>query len=552
MKACAVGIGLGIQPKQAWYVPFNGKIGRERVVELIRPLFADPNVSFYAHNAKYDLHVMLNEGIEIENLGFDTMLASYLLNSHSHRHSLDHLSLVQFGKVKTSIESLIGKGKNQRSMSEVPIDEVSTYCCEDVDYTCRLKQYLEKEITDRGLNSLMFDLELPLLKILAKMERRGIYVDRAQLAVLSKEFTARLSVVEQRAHELAGESFNLNSPKQLSVILFEKMGIHPPKKTKTGFSTNAEVLEGLRNEHPIAEVILEHRSLAKLLSTYVDALPEEILDKTGRIHSTYNQGVTATGRLSSQNPNLQNIPVRTDEGRRIRKAFCPQEMGWSFVGGDYSQIELRLLAHLCEDPQLIQAFENGEDIHAFTASQVFNVPLGEVSKQQRQQAKAVNFGIIYGQQAFGLSRELGISVADAQLFIETYFNQYPTVRAFIESCKEKAQRTGRATSIIGRERLIPEITSSNGAIRSSAERLAVNTPLQGSAADLIKLAMLKLDGADTNAHLVLQIHDELIYELPDAGVAAFRTLLKREMESVMDLRVPLVVDTAVGKNWKEC
>jgi DNA polymerase-1 len=355
---------------------------------------------------------------------------------------------------------------------------------------------------------------------------------------------------------LAGETFNLSSPKQLATILFEKMGIHPPKKTDTGFSTDADVLEKLSLDHPIAAKILEWRSLEKLRSTYIEKLPQDINPRDGRIHPTFNQAVAATGRLSCQDPNLQNIPVRSELGKEIRAAFRPEKKGWSYLAADYSQIELRLLAHLSEDPKLIDAFFHNEDIHKRTAADVMGIPLDEVTSEMRRQAKAVNFGILYGQSDFGLARELGIPRAQAAAFIQSYFERYPEVKRYIERCKEEARQTGRSKTLTGRERLIPEIHSKNGMIRQAAERLAVNTPLQGTSADLIKLAMIaiqkKLKERKTLGYMVLQIHDELIFEIPDEEIPFFQEIVPKYMQSVFDLKVPLIVDVQVGKNWKEC
>jgi DNA polymerase-1 len=461
-----------------------------------------------------------------------------------------------FGKRKIAIDELIGKGKQQISMMDVPIEKVCTYCCEDADYTFRLKQLLAKELDERELTPLMPDLELPLMSILADMERTGIYVDVPYLQSMSKEVAKQIRAMEGDIHEMAGELFNINSPKQLSEILFYKMGITPPKKTATGHSTDADVLESLQDRYPIAGKVLEYRTLEKLRSTYLDSLPSEVNPDTGRVHCTFNQSVAATGRLSCQDPNLQNIPIRSEIGRHIRGAFRPQEEGWSFLAADYSQIELRILAHLCDDPQLVDAFQHNRDVHAHTASVVFNVPLEEVTREMRHQAKAVNFGVIYGQQAFGLAKELHIDVKKAAEFIKTYFERYHAVQAYVEQCKELARKTGKAVTVTGRERIIPEINSKNGTIRTAAERLAVNTPLQGTAADLIKMAMLKvyqkLNESKLKAKMILQIHDELLFEVADEDVDTLKVLVKECMETVYPLRVPLVADIGIGRNWEEC
>lgn len=556
LKAELVGVGFGVRPGEAWYVPANGKLGLETVLKHLKPLFENDKIGFYGHNIKYDIHIMANHGIDVANICFDTILASFTLNAQNRQHSLDALSLEYFGKVKISITDLLGKGKHQITMRDVFIEQVCAYCCEDVDYTIRLKDLLESQLKERNLERLFRTLELPLLRVLAGMERRGIYLDVPCLEKTGKFLNEEIAVCAKEIYELAGEEFNLNSPKQLSHILFDKMGIAAPKKTATGLSTSAEVLESLKHDYPLAGKVIDYRTLEKLRSTYVDTLPGEVNPKTHRIHCTFNQSVASTGRLSCQDPNLQNIPVRTEDGRRIREAFRPEKQGWSFLSGDYSQIELRLLAHLSEDPALIHAFNHGEDIHAYTASCIHNIPLDQVTKEQRQCAKAVNFGIVYGQGSWGLSEQLGISRKEAATFIELYFSRYPRVKEFVEESKAKARATGKSLTMTGRERAIPEINSKNAQLRAAAERLAVNTPLQGTAADLIKKAMLEIDAIlkkeQCLGYMILQIHDELIFEIPDFELIALKPKIKHAMESVMTLKVPLVVDIEVGKNWKEC
>ncbi len=552
LLASIVGIGFAIKPKEAYYVPCNGALGKRRVLEALTPLFIGK--SFIGHNVKYDCHLLANEGIWVHSLAFDTILASNLLHASERRHSLDALSLQYFGKVKTAIKMLIGSGKKEITLAEVAIQKVCDYCCENVDYTLRLKQLFAQELQERGLETLLYDLEIPLTFLLMKMERAGMYIDVEPLKKQSAEIEKKLVQLESEIYEMAGEPFNINSPKQLSDLLFVKMEIKPLKKTATGHSTNAAVLEQLAEEHPLCEKIIAYRTLEKLRSTYLEALPAQVNPKTERIHPTFNQFVTATGRLACQDPNLQNIPVRTEEGRRIREAFMPQKKGWLYLAADYSQIELRLLAHLSEDPALMRAFQAGEDIHAYTASLMFEVPLDQVTPLQRHQAKAINFGIIYGQQAFGLAKELGIEVTHAKQFIEDYFARYPQVHKYLESCIEMARKSGKAITMTGRERLIPEIASSNALVRSAAERLAVNTPLQGSMADLIKLAMLDIDKAmqGMESFLILQVHDELIFETPETEVVKLKELVKNCMEKVFSLKVSLVVDVHIGKNWREC
>lgn len=556
LQAELVGIGFCVSPKAAWYVPVNGKLGLEYVLKELKPLFENPSLGFYGHNVKYDLHVLSNYGIEVKRVCFDTILASYLLNTHSRQHSLDALSLHYFGKVKISIETLIGKGKHAITMRDAPIGDVCTYCCEDADYTCRLKGLLEKELKARGFEKLYYKLELPLLSVLKRMEQHGIFLDAPKLLEMGADVNRLIKGLEEEIQRLAGEPFNVNSPKQLSDILFGKMRISPPKRTTTGFSTNADVLESLADAHPIAGKVLEYRTVEKLRSTYIETLPQEIHPRTHRIHPTFNQSVAATGRLSCQDPNLQNIPIRTEIGSRIREAFRPEKQGWCYLSADYSQIELRLLAHFSEDPTLLAAFQNNEDIHAHTAATMLNIPIQEVTKQQRSHAKAVNFGIIYGQQAFGLARELRIGLDQAAAFIKMYFERYSRVKEFLESRKRYAAALGKAVTLTGRERALPEINSKNLQLRAAAERLAVNTPLQGTAADLIKIAMLAIDkkiaAENKLGYMILQIHDELIFELPDFETVEFQLFVKSEMESVWQLKVPLVVNITLGKNWKEC
>lgn len=554
MKASLVGIGFGISPKTAWYIPLNGAIPKQKILEKLDALFREPGISFYGHNIKYDLHVLLNEGLFLPTIDFDTILASYLLTPHTPRHNLDLLSLERFQKTKIPIEDLIGKGKKQISMSEVPLDQITAYCCEDVDYTIRLKEIFLKELEEKNLLQVLKTIEIPLITPLLFMERNGIFLDQEKLKVISNILEKKLSILTQNIHEIAGEPFNISSPKQLSIILFEKLKLSPPKKTQTGFSTAAEVLESLHDKSPIIPLILEFRQLEKLRSTYVDSLPNEINSKTHRIHCTFNQSVAATGRLSCQNPNLQNIPVRSEEGKKIRESFRPEKDGWSYLSADYSQIELRLLAHLSEDPALMKAFIEGEDVHSYTASLIFNTPLEQVTSSMRHKAKAVNFGIIYGQQAFGLSQEIGVDFKEASLFIETYFERYKKVKEYIEFCKESARKTGISITMTGRQRPIPEIHNKNPMIRSLAERLAINTPLQGSAADLIKLAMIEIHSCwrFKESLPILQIHDELLFEAPDTELEGLAFFAKQKMEGVFALKVPLVVDISIGKNWGLC
>jgi DNA polymerase-1 len=555
-RAELVGIGLGAADRGLYYIPCEGELPLQEIASRLTASWQAKGRSVVGHNIKYDLHVLNRHGFKLPQVGFDTILASYLLFAHAHRHNLDHLVLQLYEYKKIPITDLIGSGKNQKTMREVPVESVATYCAEDVWFTLKLRQDLGAQLAERGLTDLLVQLELPLLRVLFEMEEAGIFVDAAMLQATGEEFAANSENLAQQIFSACGETFNLNSPKQLGQVLYERLGLKPAKKTATGPSTSAEALEALLPQAPWVRLVLEWRQLEKLRSTYVEALPNFILPADGRIHSTFNQSVTATGRLSSHDPNLQNIPIRTAEGKRIREAFRPQKSGWSYLSADYSQIELRLLAHMSGDPALIEAFRKGEDIHKFTASLVAGVPLEQVSAEMRQRAKAVNFGILYGQQAFGLSQALAIPMHEARQFIQQYFERFPAVHAFLEQCKEQARVSGRTRTMTGRERLLPDIHSTNAQVRAAAERLAINSPVQGTAADLIKLAMLKvqsdLEAGGFEAQMILQIHDELLFEAPNAEMDRLKELVRADMEGVMTLDVPLTVDVSVGRNWKEC
>lgn len=551
MKAELVGIGLCVENGHAYYIPTNQGLFTSHVLAILKPLLEAPNITFIGHNIKYDLHVLAHYGIELKKSPFDTMVASYLLNPQSPKHGLDKVTLEQFGKVKIPIEDLIGPKKAAKSMKDVPLDQITHYCCEDVDYTFRLKELFQKELKEKDLEKVFYSIEMPLVPVLMSMERHGIHVDKEKLKEMAHYLHGRIAELEHTIFSITQEKFNLNSPKQLSHILYEKLQI-----PTTTTSTSADVLEELQEKYPICRHILAYRMLEKLRSTYVESLPEQILPSTNKIHCSFNQTGTATGRLACQDPNLQNIPIRSEEGKKIRYAFKPSSPHSSFIAADYSQIELRILAHLSQDPTLMKAFTEGEDVHIATAAAVFNVPVAEVTSEMRQLAKAVNFGIIYGQQAFGLSKQLGISVQEASKFINTYFEKYPNIKSFLEECKKKARDTGVATTFTGRKRPLIDIHSKNPALKAAAERLAVNTPIQGSQADIIKLAMIaihnQLKTKGNIGWMVLQIHDELIFEVPDAAIEEAISLIKGLMENIISLSVPLTVDVAIGKNWGEC
>lgn len=556
MLAEIVGLGIGCDLEQIWYIPFNGTLEKDLLISKLKPLFENEKIGFFGHNIKYDLHVLKNCGIEVAHVIDDTILMSYLLTPHLRQNSLDDLALVHFNYKKIAITELIGSGKAQISMSQVDITTVANYCGEDVWMTLKLKALLEPKLAEQKLDWVYKHIELPLVKVLFHMERTGIFVDTMQLYHLQHQFEQDLAILEQEIYKLAGDKFNIKSTKQLAEILFQKLGITPTKKTKTGFSTDAEALEALDSDHPILAKVIEFRLLEKLRSTYLESLIEEVLPATKRIHCSFGQTITATGRLNCQNPNLQNIPVRTEQGREIRQAFKPQNEGWSFLAADYSQIELRLLAHFSEDPHLLEIFHNNGDIHISTAAKMFHIPIDQVTKEQRALAKAVNFGIIYGQQAFGLSKQLKIGVNDAKKFIETYFEQYPKVIDFLEKSKQLAAEKMYAESLFGRKRPLPDMRSQNKLLKQASERLAVNSPFQGTNADIIKIAMIKIEElfkkTQKKSLMILQIHDELLFEVEDSQLDWVAKEVKKIMETVITLKVPLIVDIKVGKNWKEC
>jgi DNA polymerase-1 len=498
------------------------------------------------------LIVLRKEGINIQGIAFDTMLASYLLNPNKANHNLEDVSMAYLGLAKLSFKDVTDKGK--KNFQEVPIEAATRYAGEDAVVTLKLKHLLEPEIKKEGLERLFYDVEMPLIKVLADMEIAGIKIDVPLMRDLSQELEQELSGLGKRIFFLAGEEFNINSPKQLQGILFDKLGLKPVKKTKTGFSTDVDVLGQLSLEHELPKEILEHRTLSKLKSTYVDALPKIINPETGRIHTSFNQTVTATGRLSSSDPNLQNIPVRGDWGKRIREAFIAEE-GHFLLSSDYSQIELRILTHLSKDRGLIDVFQTGGDIHTRTACELFGVAPGQVNAEMRRRAKTVNFGIIYGISPYGLSKELNIAPEEARQYIETYFAQHHMVKAYMESLINSAIETGYVSTIFNRKRAIPELKSTNKNMRQLGERLAVNTPIQGSAADIMKVSMVNIHNRLKNeglaARMILQVHDELLVEVSEEEKTRIQRLVKDEMEQVLDLSVPLAVDTGIGKNWAE-
>ena len=555
LEAELVGISFCWTAHKGYYVPFP--VDKEEATALLntfRPFFENEKITKVGQNLKYDLKVLQNYGIKVQGALFDTMIAHYLINPDM-RHNMDLLSETYLGYTPIAIESLIGKGKAQRSMRTVALEEVKEYAVEDADVTWQLKDVFKAELPKVNAQKVYADLEMPLLKVLAAMEREGVTLDVAYLKEYSKTLDAEIAQLEATIAEQAGMPFNLASPKQLGDILFEKLKIDSkPKKTKTGqYATSEEVLAPFATKHKIVADILEWRQVQKLKSTYVDALPLEVNPRTGRVHTTYMQTVAATGRLSSNNPNLQNIPIRTERGQRVRKAFIARNSDYVLLSADYSQIELRIIAALSEEHNMIESFLHGEDIHRATAAKVFNVPLEAVTREQRSHAKTVNFGIIYGVSAFGLSAQTDLSRSQSKELIDTYYATYPNLRNYIQKQIHFAQEHGYVETVLGRRRYLPDIHSRNQVVRGAAERNAVNAPIQGSAADIIKIAMIRiydlLQAQQLQTRMLLQVHDELVFDVPKTELEIVKPLIKEAMESAFTLAVPLVADLGVGANW---
>ena len=561
MAANLVGISFALENGEAAYLPLQlDYLGAPKTLEkttalaLLKPVLENPAIQKVGQNFKYDLTIFARNGIDVQGVAFDTMLESYVLNSTG-RHNMDDLAKRYLGHQTISFEEIAGKGKNQLTFNQIPLEQAAEYAAEDADVTMKLQQVLwEKLSKEPTLEKLFKEMELPLLGVLSRMERRGVLIDSDALFLQSNEIANRLSELEEQAYVLAGQPFNLASTKQLQEILFDKLGLPVIQKTPKGApSTNEEVLEELAFSHELPKVLVEHRGLSKLKSTYTDKLPQMVNPQTGRVHTSYHQAVTATGRLSSSDPNLQNIPIRNEEGRRIRQAFIARE-SFTVVAADYSQIELRIMAHLSQDQGLINAFTQGKDIHRSTAAEIFGVALDEVTSEQRRNAKAINFGLIYGMSAFGLSRQLGIGRADAQSYMDLYFKRYPGVQTFMHDIREKAKAQGYVETLFGRRLYLPDINSSNGMRRKAAERVAINAPMQGTAADIIKRAMIQLDQTlqnDPDIAMIMQVHDELVFEVRSEKVAFYSELIKTQMESAADLVVPLIVEVGQGTNWDE-
>lgn len=564
MTANLIGLSFATAAGEAAYLPVAHdyldapeQLDRDTVLARLKPLLEDTDSRKVGQNLKFDQSILARYGIELRGIWSDTMLESYVLNSVAGRHDMDSLSERHLGHQTITFEEVAGKGKNQLTFNQIPLEQAATYAAEDADVTLRLHEVLWPQLEqEAGLASVLQEMEVPLLSVLSRMERNGVLIDPALLGRHSMELTTRLAELESKAHELAGEPFNLASTKQLQGILFEKLGLPVLKKTPGGApSTNEEVLAELALDYPLPAVLLEYRGLAKLKSTYTDKLPQMINPATGRVHTSYHQAVTATGRLSSTDPNLQNIPVRNEEGRRIRQAFIAGA-GNQIIAADYSQIELRIMAHLSGDAGLLRAFSEGKDIHRATAAEVFGLPLEQVSAEQRRSAKAINFGLIYGMSAFGLARQLGIGRNDAQRYMDLYFERYPGVLTYMERTREQAHAQGYVETLFGRRLQLPDIRSRNAMRRKGAERAAINAPMQGTAADIIKRAMLAVDAwlatpeAD-GIRMIMQVHDELVFEVPQEKVALCSAKVRELMQQSATLDVPLLVEVGVGDNWDQ-
>ena len=564
MVANLVGVSFATEEGVAAYVPVAHdyldapqQLDRDWVLSQLKPILEDDNQAKVGQNLKYDASVLARYDIEMKGIKHDTMLASYVYNSVGGKHDMDSLALRFLQHSCISFEQVAGKGKNQLTFNQIDLEQAAPYAAEDADVTLRLHHRLMGYIEqDEKLNSVYQQIEVPLVPVLSRIERTGVMIDDMLLSAQSHEIAARLDELEQKAFEIAGQPFNLSSPKQLQTILFEQMGLPVIKKTPTGApSTNEEVLQELALDYPLPKVIIEHRGLAKLKSTYTDKLPKMINPTTGRVHTSYHQAVTATGRLSSTDPNLQNIPIRNEEGRRIRQAFVAPH-GWKIMAVDYSQIELRIMAHLSGDKALLEAFQQGKDIHAATAAEILGVSIDQVSSEQRRRAKAVNFGLIYGMSAFGLAKQLGIPRGEAQGYMDKYFERYPGVMQYMEDTRSTASELGYVETLLGRRLYLPEIKSRNGMRRKAAERAAINAPMQGTAADIIKKAMLLVDAwieeyGQGRVKLLMQVHDELVFEVQETALAEIESKVQQLMESAADLKVPLVADTGHGDNWDQ-
>ena len=564
-RAKLVGIALTDAPERGYYIPVKAPPGDPQLdaaatLDVLATLLEDAALPKYGHNFKYDLMVLERAGARVSGMAFDTMIAEWLINPSSKNLGLKNLAWARLGQRMTPISDLIGKGKKQITMDQVPLERAAPYACADVDMTHRLAAILEAKLKEKHLWSLFTELEMPLMAVLAAMEMNGVRLDAAQLERMSEELAGRLAEVESRIHKIADHTFNVNSPMQLSEVLFQELGLPTQglRKTKTGYySTAASVLERFQEDHEVVALVLKYRKLSKLKSTYVDALPELVNPETGRLHTSYNQTGTTTGRLSSSKPNLQNIPIRTELGRQVRRAFAA-EPGWKLIAADYSQVELRVMAHISGDKGLLDRFARGEDVHAGTAAAIMDVPLDQVTSDMRRVAKVVNFGLSYGQTAYGLARATGLTQAEAENFIKAYFERFPKVREYIDTTKVIATRQGYVETLLGRRCYFPELlpgSRANHHVRMAVERAAINAPIQGTAADIINIATIRLHRAlrerDLRARMILQVHDELVVEAPEDEVKIVAPLMRQVMEDAFELEAPLQVDLKTGENWEE-
>ncbi|MFH2048716.1 MAG: DNA polymerase I [bacterium] len=557
-NADLVGASLCNNAGDAYYIPLghddkDTNIPFEDAIKELKNILENNNVQKIAQNAKYDIEVLHRYGIDVNPIGFDTMLASYVIDPSSRQHSLDFLAIKHFDYKMQPITDLIGSGKNQKSFATVPVDKATFYAAEDADYTYRLRGIQAPLLHQQEQQNLYYNIELPLINVLVAMEEEGIRIDSDYLKILSKQSEIRLTKLVGEIYEIAGGEFNINSTQQLSHILFDKIGLPTRGKTKkkTDYSTDVKVLEELARLHPLPKLLLDYRQTTKLKNTYIDTLPLLVDKKTGRVHTSFNQTIAATGRLSSTDPNLQNIPVRTEEGRLIRKAFVPRDNDFRLLVADYSQIELRLLAHISEDPGLIKAFKKGEDIHARTAAEVYGVDINKVTSEQRRAAKTANFAVIYGVSAFGLSQQTELDLEGSKQFIDTYFERYPGIKEYMDKTKQDARIKGYVTTMFGRRRNLPDLKSKNYNVRMFAERVAINTPIQGTAADMIKMAMIIIHKELLNkkSKMLLQVHDELVFDIHKDETEEIKSIVKNGMEKAIKLKVPIVVDMGIGDNW---
>jgi len=558
IDARLVGISLSLDEGNAFYIPMGHTEGANLplndTLERFKKFF-ESKTKIVGHNIKFDRHIFRNHGVKMDNLSFDTMIGAYLLEPGKRAYDMDSLALEYFSYKKISISELIGSGKKQISFDKVPIEKATPYACEDADFTLRFKAHIEPKIIELKLQPLMNDIEMPLAPVLGDMEAAGVRIDASFLKELSELYGKKMAETEKRIYEECGEVFNVNSPQQLGKILFDKLKLASSRRTAKGgaLATSVDVLEKLAEVHPVPKMVLEYRQLAKLKSTYIDALPVLVNARTGRVHTSFNQTIAATGRLSSTDPNLQNIPIRTEEGREIRKAFIPGDKNYLIMSADYSQIELRIMAHFADDSTMIKSFQAGEDIHRRTAAEVYGVDINAVTPEQRRAAKTANFAIIYGVSAYGLSQQSELSLSESKDFIDIYFERYPGIRKYTDEIKEFARKNGYVTTLFDRRRYLPDIEAKSFQARQFAERIAINMPIQGTAADMIKIAMIKI--ADKmqgmKSKMILQVHDELVFDAHNNELEALRELVVREMEGAVKLRVPIKADVAIGQNWLE-